>query len=294
MTTNEPFGGDNVVAVIYGPSGHGKTSDLLYSFPRGLFIAPPGALKPAYGLVGHVPESIEAKTVMEATKILKANSASRKFDAVVVDDFSLLAEATVSELEKKLSGFKLWGALRDVVLEFRDTARHAGLHVALSAHESTPKTSSGIFVRGGPRLPGKLPEDLPTACDIVLRTRYDGTRQRGWHIAYSCNIDDPQWVTKDRHNVTPVLAPMNLAEILRCAGYTIQRAPGLEWQEGIVAALAQALLETPNEERELMAEAIALCREQTENALHTRWVMRDALDRAALTRAQADAYRLYL
>lgn len=289
-----PFGGEHAVTAIYGPSGHGKTTDLLYSFPRGLFIAPRGALKPAYKVVGHVPESIECATVMEATKELKKLAASKKFNAVVVDDFSLLAEATISELEKKHSGFKLWGALRDVILDFRDEARHAGMHVALSAHESAPKTTNGVFIRGGPRLPGKLPEDLPTTCDLVLRTRYDSTRKAGWHIAYSCTVDDPQWVTKDRHGVTPTIAPMNLAEILRCAGYEIDRAPGCEWQEPIVAALSQALCEAPQDEKALMQEAIEMSREHTENDLLIRWVMRDALDRASLLRAQMDAFRLYM
>jgi hypothetical protein len=210
-----------------------------------------------------------------------------------VDDFSLLAEATIAVLEKRHSGFKLWGALRDAVLDFRDTARHAGMHVVLTAHESTPRTMNGTFIRGGPRLPGRLPEDLPTACDLVLRASYDSSR-RGWHACYRCTIDDPSWVTKDRHGVTPDRSPMNVGEILRCAGYDIRRAPGLEWQEELVSVLSRALLESPGEEKALMAEARELCAERTQNDLHVRWVMRDALDRAALRRAQADVLQMYL
>ena len=212
-----PYNGAHAVVATYGPSGVGKTTDLLYSFPNGFFVAPPGALKPAYHVVGHVPKSGEAQTIMDATALVKAKAKEGKFDAVIVDDFSLLAESTVNVLEKKLSGFKLWGGIRDAVLDFRDTARHAGLHVILTAHESTPRTVNGTFIRGGPRLPGRLPEDVPTACDLVLRAATDPNR-RGWHAIYRCTIDDPNWVSKDRHGVTPDRAPMNVAEILRMAG----------------------------------------------------------------------------
>jgi hypothetical protein len=291
--TTAPYNGAKAVVALYGPSGIGKTTDLLYSFPQGLFVAPPGALKPAERVVGSIPDNLEAGTIMDATKIVKDHGKSSKYDAIIVDDFSLLAESTIAVLEKKHTGFKLWGALRDAVLDFRDTARHVGLHVVLTAHESTPRTMNGTFVRGGPRLPGRLPEDLPTACDLVLRASYDSSR-RGWHACYRCTIDDPQWVTKDRHGVTPDRAPMNVAEILRCAGYEIRRAKGQEWQEQLVDVLSAALVENPAEEKSLMAEAVDLCKEHTDNPLMTRWVMRDALDRAALRRAQSDVLKMYL
>jgi hypothetical protein len=289
---NLPYSGTKAVVATYGPSGIGKTTDLLYSFPHGLFVAPPGALKPAEKVVGFVPASDEAANIMEATALVKKYAHGSKYDAVIVDDFSLLAESTIAVLEKKLSGFKLWGALRDVVLDFRDTARHAGLHVVLTAHESTPRTVSGSFIRGGPRLPGRLPEDLPTACDVVLRASFDNTR-RGWHACYRCTIDDPSWVTKDRHGVTPDRAPMNVAEILRMAGYEIRRAPSLDWQEQLIGVLAKAMVESPKDEEALVQEAIALGREKTQNDLHIRWMLRDALDRAALLRAQSNPFAMY-
>jgi hypothetical protein len=295
MAASKPYDGANAVVAVYGPSGIGKTTDLLYSLPNALFVAPPGALKPAHNVVGHVPDSVEASTIMEATKIV-ADLAKRndsKYDAVVVDDFSLLSESTVNTLEKKLSGFKLWGGVRDAVLDFRNTARHAGMHVVLTAHESTPRTVNGTFIRGGPKLPGRLPEDVPTACDLVLRAAFDQSR-RGWHAVYRCTVDDPQWVTKDRHGVTPDRSPMNVGEILRAAGYVIRRAEGLDWQEELVEAFCVALLADPASEAALMNEVIDIAREKTDNDLHIRWVMRDALDRAALRRArQTDMFALY-
>jgi hypothetical protein len=294
-TAPAPYGGEKSVTVIYGPSSLGKTTDVLYSFPNGLFLAPPGALKPAHNVVGHVPASAEASTIEDATKRLREAAKTGKYDSVIVDDFSLLSEQTVAHLEnvKKLSGFKLWGVVRDHVLEFRDTARRCGMHVVLIAHESAPRTVNGTFVRGGPKLPGRLPEDLPTACDTVLRAAHDTTR-KGWHASYRCTVDDPQWVLKDRHGVTPDRAPMNLAEILRAAGYEIRRAVGLEWQEPIVEALSNALVADPANAATYLAEGQGMAGNHTENPLHIRWVLRDALDRAALTRARQNVYALYL
>ena len=292
--TDSLYGGANVVAAIYGPGGAGKTTDMLYSFPTGLFVAQPGALKPAHHVVGYVPASVEAATIMDATEVLKRHGSSGKYAAIIVDDFSLLAEQTVAVLEKKFSGFKLWGEVRDVTLAFRDTARHLGLHVVLTAHESTPKTTNGLFVRGGPRLPGRLPEDVPTVCDVVLRAASD-TSRKGWHACYRCTIDDPSWVTKDRHGVTPDKAPMNLAEILRAAGYVIPRAPGLDWQEEYVENLAAALLGAPTgQDKAVLTDAINALREAGVEDLAIRWTLRDALDRVSLTRARQNVFGLYI
>jgi hypothetical protein len=251
-----------------------------------LFIAAPGAIKPAHHVVGHVPATDEAGTIPEATKLITALGKQNKYDAVVVDDFSLLAEQTVIAIEKGgLTGLKLWGEIRKQIVEFRNAARHLGMHVILNAHESTPRTINGSFIRGGPRLPGRMPEDLPTACDLVLRAVHEPNK-RGWHAVYRCSIDDPNWVTKDRHGICPDPAPMNTSEILRAAGYRLRRAPGLEWQEEIVETLAHALVESPAEEADLMKVALELCGKHTQNPLAIRWTMRDALDRAYLIRTR--------
>lgn len=301
-----PFDGEKAVVLVYGPSGTGKSTDFLYSFPRAMFAAPPGALKPAYNLIGHVPDRApkEVRTVEDAKNLVLDISRHHpgKYDGVVVDDFSLVTEATFSGLEKTKSGFKLFGALRDQVLEFRDVARHSGLNIFLNAHEQKPQPEKGI--RGGPRLSGRLPEDMPTVCDLVLRTAFDNTR-KGWHYCYRCTEDDTQYVTRDRHHATPDRAPMNTGEILRNAGYVIRRAPGLEWQEEMVSLLSASLVETETEgHSELMQEAVEIMTEQhggvklpsgmITDDRHYRWVLRDALDRASLTRARANVYAKFL
>jgi hypothetical protein len=284
---------DPAMIAAYGPSGIGKTTDMIYSFPNALFIAAPGALKPGRFVIGFEPESREASTIMEATKIVEEEAKKKKYTAIVCDDFSLLADQTVQRLDGKFSGHKLWGEVRNAVIDFRAAARQGGMHIAVTAHESPPKQNGGLFQRGGPRLPGRMPEDFPTACDLVVRAAFEPNR-RGWHAVYRCTPDDTTWVTKDRHGVTPDRAPMNTAEILRAAEYQIPRAPGLEWQEELVEVLANALLASPEAEAELVAQGIELAREHTSDDLHVRWVIRDALDRASLRRAKQNVFAMYL
>ena len=100
-------------------------------------------------------------------------------------------------------------------------------------------------------------------------------------------------MTKDRHGVTPDRAPMNTAEILRAAGYSIRRPPGLEWQEELVEALASAMTADPSSEAALVQEAIELAREHTDDDLHIRWVLRDSLDRSILQRAKQNALAMF-
>jgi hypothetical protein len=303
--------------MAYGPSGVGKTTDLLYSFPRGFFIAVPAALKPSVNVVGYElpPDAVyEAKNIEDATaKVLevaklKGPGGSPRFDAIIADDFTFLAEQSFSLLEKKLSGFKLFGALRDAVIDFRNASRNNYMHLFVNAHESTPATKSGTYVRGGPKLPGRLPEEFPAAFDLVVRASYDSGRA-GWPAIYRCSPHDVAYISKDRHGVTPEIAPLNIGEIMRSAGYALRRAPGLEWIDVVAEKLAGYLLATPAEEKGILTDVTrhilqtyypAVWAEPkanpqaTERAFaHVRWCVRDGRDRALLRAARANPLAAY-
>jgi Trk K+ transport system NAD-binding subunit len=49
----------------------------------------------------------------------------------------------------------------------------------------------------------------------------------------------------------------------------------------------------PANESSYIEQAKELCAEHTENSLHVRWVMRDALDRAVLIRAKSDVLDMF-
>ena len=121
---------DPVVVCTYGASGLGKSTDCGYSFPTALFVAAPGALGSIESTCGYSPKRTQVNTIPEATKLIE--QVAGKFETVVIDDFSFLAEQTFSQFEKKYNGFKLWGELRDAALEFRDKARFAKMNVVVN------------------------------------------------------------------------------------------------------------------------------------------------------------------
>ena len=276
------------VVLVYAPSKAGKTTDTLYSFPRALFLALPGALKPAAHVLGFQPEARAVTSMADATaEIRKVKPGAH--DAIVVDDLSLLAERSQSTWEKRLSGHTLWGQMRDDAIELRDAARAAGMHVIFSAHEMGPRLFGTTSLRGGPRLPGRMVEDFPAVCDTVLRAQPEPERP-GWPWCYRCSAQDTQYVTGDRHGVVPDRAPMNLGEILRAAGFVLRRAPGLEWQDDVVASVAALLARTPPEKQTATLQAVvAGMKKKGRPDLHIRWVLRDALDRIVLERRRQTA-----
>ena len=279
---------------IYGPSGVGKTTDCGYSFPTGLFLAAPGALKPLRSVCGYDPASAAVEDIEQATALVRKAAKSGQYDSIIVDDLSFLAEKTFAKTEKKASGFRLWGILRDIVLDFRDACRlEAKCHVIVNCWEQVPtQKQDGTKVRGGPLLSGKLPEQLPAMCDKVYRASHDPNR-KPWPSIYRCFLD-PNYVMKDRDGIVDP-APMNLSEIMRDGGYIVRRHPSLEWQEGIVEDLAQAWITLPYEQTipsanaaygQLMSAGI--------HPLHVRWTIRDAMDRTALRRARASKFANFI
>jgi hypothetical protein len=284
---------DSKVVLTYGPSGVGKTTDQGYSFPRALFAAAPGALNSIESVCGYMPATTQVDTIEEATKLIK--DVSGKFDWLVIDDFSFMAEQTFSRLEKKLSGFKLWGKLRDVALEFRDTARYAKVSVVMNCWEQPPKTAhNGAKVRGGPMLSGRLPEQIPAMCDLVLRAAHDVNRQP-WPAVYRCHLD-PAWVMKDRFNVASAAdpCPMNIGEILRAAGADVQRHPDLPQQEELVSALADVFEGLDGFAAVTANEYYTQLISSGMPASVARWTLRDALDRAEIRRALAASSKTFI
>lgn len=295
---------ENAVGAGYGPSKTGKTTDLLYSFPRGLFIALPGALKSA-AMVGWLPDWVPAKTIKECTAVVRKESKTGKYDAAVIDDITLVVDNTVAFYESKagggLTGWVLYGKITDDVLELLEEARKAGMHVWFCGHEQPQTMKEGKIIRGSIKLPGQLPEKFPGMLDTILRVKSEPSKS-GWPAIYYCGGPrDPLWITGDRHGVCGVSTPMNTAEILRAAGYVIRRAPGLEWMDGAVAAVTDAVMELApaggnrffeevqrDELVILQAAADRIRAKYTQDTRHVVWALRDIVDRVALRRGKGN------
>jgi len=280
MSEQETF-----VVLTYGPSGIGKTTDQGYSFPNALFLAAPGSLSSIVSTCGYTPKSVHVATIMEATELIESLGQTDKFDTVVIDDFSFMAEQTFSRLENsgKYKGFALWGKMRDVALDFRDKSRYAGINVVLNAWEQAPKRKeNGSLVRGGPQLSGKLPEQIPALCDVVLRAVQE-PRSKPWPTVYRCT-PDPSFVMKDRFNVVSVCdpCPMNLGEILRASGRNVSRHSMVDEEK--VETISQSLTGDLKNDGPLLNDVFSSLLASDLPSVFARWTVRDAFDRAIIRR----------
>lgn len=281
-------GTTGILAILYGRSGTGKSTCTGAAGSCGLFIAQGGGLLPLKNYLGleklNVQKSLDVES---AAKIVLAEAG--KHPSIVIDDFSLLVERTVSQLEKKHSFGDMWRALRAQVLGMRDSAREAtekGTHVFFNCHESSPRESSGKFVRGGPALPGQLPEQFSAFSDVVARVVYDETAAP-WKFVLNTTSNSKN-IGGDRLAIFPPSAPMNLAEALRVSGYQMERPKNLAWQEAVVEGLSNKILEEGIEKwREVLRPAVDKLSTKYPKP-HVRWALQDSLHRAILKKSKED------
>jgi hypothetical protein len=290
--------------IVFGAIKLGKTTDILMSFPRSVFVAAQGSLKASIGVAGFEPPAaavrdlaglVETIALVESIGKLPAN---KRPDAIVVDDFTLFVAREVARLEKTMGGFDLWGVIYRRVLNLREAARAAGVHVVFTMHELPPREEKGLRLPGSVALPGKkLPYDVPAAADMVLRAQPMSAEMGsglGWPVLYRCDPTDVEWRTGDRHNVTPDRSPMNLGEILRLVakeagapeGWAPRRAPGLEWHEPWIEIASSKIDVTQIEgARDVLRALNAACLKKDPDPRHAAWAIRDAWDRAVLRHA---------
>jgi hypothetical protein len=278
--------------VISGPPGAGKTVDVMRAVGIDAVVAAaPGALKPLMPLLGITPRAeYSAATIEDAIKGLQEiRTISGKKNAprwYVADEFSYMAERTAMILERKHSGFKFWGKLRDVCTRFRDAARDAGVGVIVNCWDQPPQTkASGKFVRGGPRLPGDMPEQFPGIADYVFLAAHD-MAYTPWPWCYRTR-GDTQWALKDRTDQTPDPSPMNLGAILRESGYKLHYPEQMRKLEPVIADLAATYAQAD------MSAALAHAQGFYPQLLkagvdprYAKWALTDARDRGTLRRAR--------
>jgi hypothetical protein len=314
---------DPSFAIPYGPLKYGKTGDELAAFPGAIYVAAPGALSCAESLWGFPqPKARDLETFSDVRKLAEGNDCNGSI-ALVIDDATLIADRTVNYYKRKgLTGWDIYGATNTSAIRMRDTLRRRGMHVVMTCHPLPANTRDGVRHLGGPSFPGQIAAKLPAAADLLLRAEprpgaamatgglelgvgQNGTAlvptapaapsSFGWPFVYRTS-PHPDWMQGSRYG-TPDMAPMNLGEILRLAGFQIPRMKGLEWQENVAQALAQKLIEPPGlgdsaRVRDILAKVkdYVLTR-FTKTEAHAYWALRDGYDRAVLWTAAAGQRR---
>mgnify|MGYP003131763581 CR=1 FL=1 len=277
-----------VFGILYGPPKTGKTLATLRAFAgSGLFLAPRGGLS-CQSYIDCTPKEVTVRTVDDVMQVLSQPSKLEKYSAVIIDDFSVIADAELTALRKKYRVvWDAYAALADKVCELRDLARNLPCHVFLTMHEQPPrevsKAGGTVFIPGSPAIGGhKLPEKLPALVDFVARITHNPD-YGGWPYVYQVAPDE-NYITGDRLSICPGVFALNLREMLLAAGYTINRPKELAWMEDVIEKLYPLILEEMKKEdpeyRPLLARAAAKLEDK--NWKHVRWALMDSFDRARL------------
>lgn len=287
--TNGTTSQGGIFLCLYGPSKAGKTVASAAAASTGVFIGAPSGLLSARKFLGikHL-NILPAANVPEALAAIERVTTKGGAPAIVIDDFSLIVETTINEYEASKGRSGMWSALTRDVLAARDAARAAtaqGSIVIFNCHEQPPRTSSGKFVRGGPSLPGQLPEKFSGMVDVIGRAMYEPSAAP-WKYQL-CFQPQPDYVSGDRLSVFPGMSPMNIAEGLRAGGYAIPYPTGLEWIGGAAEKISQAVLaggiESWRDTLKPLAEKLA----KKYATPHVRWALQDGLHRAVINHYEA-------
>lgn len=286
------------LVLAYGPPGAGKTTDMIYSFPHALFICAPGSTKSGVNLIGHTPEPYNIQDLAAVTAYLPQVKKAG-YRQVVIDDLSAIAEKTEAICKATYKGWAVSNNIRRIMSEFRETVRYLDLTVACNAWESapkvketTPKDKEGnirpgaeetyVKTKGGPKLPMDFAEGLPALFDNVYRAKPPPESAKGnrWQGTYLTRGDD-DYVAKDRDAMTPVVAPMNLGQILRFSGYELPYM--YDWQAEQVQRVC-GLFGDVKDDAKVAQGAYSELLGAGLDPRQARWVVRDAYDLKKLIR----------
>jgi len=279
---------ESQVALVYGPAKKGKTTDLGFSFPTGIFFAPShSSVMPLRKVVGIKPKIAVVKNLDPVVKFVKAHANDESISAVVVDDIALLGDESIKTWKLENAGWYAYQRIIETIQEICVIARHSPWHLIIDSHERPPVVdeATGVFVQGGPTLPGKKAAPaIEKNASMLLRVMTsdgitdDGASDPSWPIIYSCDPADAQYITGDRNGVALPKNPMNLRELLKAGGVDLPRT--LEWQEEMVDKLSSLALSGKLNEDTLTSAETHMRHKLKASELDITWTLRDARARA--------------
>ena len=286
----------NVFGIIYAPPKKGKTLGLIKSFADALVITSVGGTS-CSDYIGHEPDTwviTPDTTVDKITDVV--HRASKKYNAIIIDDFSLIADAELIHIQSnpRNAGFKAFDVLIKTMYKLRDGVRNADCHTFLVMHETPPREvtrdNKTVFIPGHPSITGwKLPEKIPAISDFVVRMKYDKDALSNWPYVYQ-SAPTPNYITGSRLSMMPDSSPTNIREIMIATGYDLPRTKGLEWLDELAEKVCQGIIKAEAKDRRsvkkwLQANGASISTKyKDKDPRHVRWGVSDGIDRAVLRR----------
>ena len=209
--------------LIYGKTKVGKTLDVGYTFGKNAFfiLSEPDGLSSIEANLGFLPDHEElvnvnnpyAEVVALLNKRILPDIKKGKIKAVVLDTGSEFADRLLA-VELIAAGndgrraypqvyWKFTGIMRTILL--------SGAWFVMICHQKIADQDNDRM--GGPLLPGRLVESIPSQFSLILRATVEDTpagRQRIYH----CDPLDPDFIMGDRYGVAFDKQPMELKALM--------------------------------------------------------------------------------
>lgn len=240
---------------VYGPPGSGKTIDQCRAFHSGLWIGDEYDFRSAAIALQWAPPAAYLKTDQHTFKsildildeMFPNNQNPKKIPSIVIDELNTVVVRSVAASQKK-DGRAAYKELNEQLTRLFDRFRKlnkVGVHVAWNAHSTRPDFEEipgkgetvirGILEReGGPEFPGQAMRTVAKRSDCLYRLDVDPAKFNHPHpFAYFADHkvggahSGANFFQKDRLDLVQQ-GPLNLAEILRAAGFKIPRPPQIE------------------------------------------------------------------
>jgi len=281
-----------VFGIIYGVPKSGKSVSLLKAFVDGLFVAPPGALM-CSEFLGFKPNVRDVVPGIGVERIIKLiDRESKNYPAIIIDDFTLIADAELLTIRAKVPGFAAFDVFNKRIYQLRDVARNSKCHIFLVMHEQAPrevkKDNHTRWIPGAPLIAGwQLPEKLPAMADFVARMRYDDDVVSAWPYVYNTE-PDANYITGSRLPMIPEVFPPNIREVMLASGYDLPRPAELKWLDKVADEVCKELVKAPqltgSSVKDVLSKMLpALAKKHADkDTRHLRWAISDGVDRATL------------
>lgn len=292
-----------ILLLVFARIKKGKTTRILRDFCNAAVVGVRANIEAvAQNSCGYTPRNIidnirDLDDLEAFLSWLEANRNPLGVDTIYVDDFSLLASASmhrwdmVAPVTKKgKDDFYKYSRLDGALDRISHRLRYMGVHGVLSCHAVEPVTKDGTFYMGGPEVPSRKQIDaVPSWSDIVTRMEMDPeSDDPWWPVSFYTDPLDTNWVGGDRFNVLKSKSPANFREVLRSArhNYNLVRPFGMEWMDGWVDEAARRFESgtPPVDIFNAFRRSLGGGADQEAWAL---WIVQDAVARVGLQRQHA-------
>jgi phage nucleotide-binding protein len=198
IKTTGSLAANGVKLLVYGQAGAGKTS-LIKTLPSPIVLSAEGGLLSIRDADIPYIEIADLDTLREAYTWLTSSDEAKRYQSVVLDSISEVAEVVLHhEMKKNKDGRAAYGemntTMQELIRAFRDLP---GKHVYMSAKLEKSQDEMGKMLYN-PGMPGKsLTQGLPYFFDEVLALRVERDAEGVTQRALMCDSDG-LWLAKDR------------------------------------------------------------------------------------------------